>query len=171
MVDKADSQLIRLGRIAGAYGVRGWLHVASDTDPVEGILNYRPWRVHLGGDWVAVDVAEGRRHQHGVVVRISGCDDRSAAQSYIGAEIAVPRTELPALDEGNYYWADLIGADVLTREGVTLGRVDHLMQTGANDVLVVMGERELLIPFIEDDVVLSVDLGGGCITVDWDPEF
>jgi len=170
-VDKADSELIRLGRIAGAYGVRGWVRVASDTDPAEGILNYRPWHVFVDGDRMEIDVTGGRRHQHGVVAKLSGCDDRDAAESYIGAEITVPRAQLPALGEGDYYWSDLIGVSVVTRDGTTLGQVDHLMQTGANDVLVVIGEREILIPFIEDDVVLAVDLDGGRITVDWDPEF
>lgn len=168
---RADNELIRLGHITGAYGVRGWVRVASHTEPAAGILNYRRWRVHVAGDWIEVDVAEGRRHPRGVVARLEGCHDRQAAESYRGAEIAVPRAQLPALGEGDYYWTDLIGASVVTSDGTTLGVVDHLLQTGANDVLVVKGERETLIPFIEDEVVLKVDVDGGRITVDWDPEF
>ena len=170
-MDQADSELIRVGRIAGVYGVRGWIRVQSDTDPVVGILNYRPWRVSVAGDWVEVDVVEGRPHQRGLVVKLGGCDDRDAARRLTGAEIAVTRDQLPALSEVDYYWIDLIGAAVVNVDGTPFGRVSHLTETGANDVLVVQGERERLIPFIEGQVVLDVDVGGRCITVDWDPEF
>jgi 16S rRNA processing protein RimM len=170
-VDPADTELIRMGRIAGAYGVRGWLRVRSDTDPVIGILQYRPWRVRVAGDWIEVDAVEGRPHRDGLVVKLGGCDDRDAARRLSGAEIAVTRGQLPALGEVDYYWIDLIGAAVVNVDGTPLGRVSYLMKTGANDVLVVQGERERLIPFIEGQVVLDVDVGGGRITVDWDPEF
>jgi 16S rRNA processing protein RimM len=170
-VARSDSELIRLGHIAGAYGVRGWVRVASHTDPAAGILDHRVWRIRVDGTWVEVDVTAGRRHPRGVVAKLEGCDDRDTAESYSGAEIAVPRARLPALGEGDYYWTDLIGVSVVTRDGTILGVVDRLMHTGANDVLVVKGERETLIPFVEDQVVLKVDVDGGRITVDWDPEF
>lgn len=163
--------LVRLGRIAGAYGVRGWVRVASDTEPVEGILAYRPWRVRRAGGWAERRVESGRRHQDSLVVKLEGVDDRDAALALTGAEVAVRRTQLESLEERGFYWVDLLGAEVKTRAGEALGRVDHLMATGANDVLVVAGERERLIPFILDQVVLAVDLEAGRITVDWDPEF
>lgn len=168
---RAENDIILLGRIAGAYGVRGWVRVTSDTEPPGGILDYRPWRIRVDGDWVEVDVTAGRPHQRGVVAKLEGCDDRDTADSYGGADIAVPRARLPELGEREYYWNDLVGASVVTRGGDTLGVVDHLMRTGANDVLVVTGEREILIPFIEDEVVLQVDVDGGRITVDWETEF
>jgi 16S rRNA processing protein RimM len=170
-VDPAGTELIRVGQIAGAYGVRGWLRVRSDTDPAIGILNYRPWRLRVAADWIEVEALEGRPHQNGLVVKLGGCDDRDAAGRLSGAEIAVTRDQLPALGEVDYYWVDLIGAEVVNVDGTPFGRVSHLMHTGANDVLVVQGERERLIPFIEGQVVLEVEVGGGRITVDWDPEF
>lgn len=171
MVVKADTELVPMGRITGAYGVRGWVRVASDTEPSSNILDYRPWQVRVGGDWVTHQVVEGRPHGRGLVVKLEGLDDRDAAAGLSGAEIAVSRSALPSPAGWEVYWADLVGAEVVTRAGVALGKVDHLMATGANDVMVVMGERERLIPFLEDQVVTEVDLAAKRITVDWDPEF
>jgi 16S rRNA processing protein RimM len=171
VVVEADSELVPVGRITGAYGVRGWVRVASDTIPPTNILDYRPWRVRVGEDWVTHHVVEGRPHGQGLVVKLDHLNDRDAAAGLAGAEIAVCRSALPGAVGQEFYWADLVGADVVTREGVDLGRVDHMMATGANDVMVVMGERERLIPFLEDQVVTEVDLAAKRITVDWDPEF
>lgn len=170
-MEKAETELVRVGRVAGAFGVRGWVRVVSDTDPSVGILGYRPWRMHLNGAWVEMTATEGRQHPRGVVVKLEGCDDRDAAERYRGAEIAVRRDQLPVLGEREFYWVDLIGATVVTTRGRTLGQVKGLIETGANDVLVVEGDRQRLIPFIDDEVVSNVDLGVGRITVDWDPEF
>ncbi|MDX1513509.1 MAG: ribosome maturation factor RimM [Gammaproteobacteria bacterium] len=166
-----ERNFVRLGLIAGAHGVRGWVRVISDTEPVAGILDYRPWHLRRDGELTKIGISEGRKHTRGVLAKLEGCDDREAAQDLAGAEVGVLRSQLPALDRGDYYWIDLIGATVQTTDGRTLGEVDHLMQTGANDVLVVKGERERLIPFIDGEVVKSVDLGGGAITVHWDPDF
>ena len=111
-------------------------------------------------------------HGKGLVVGLRDYTDRDQARSLIGLEIAVPRAELPAPEEGEYYWADLVGLKVETTEGQILGTVDHLIETGANDVLVVHGEdRERLIPFVADQVIRRVDLAAGLIQVDWDPDF
>ena len=171
MVVKADTELVAVGRITGAYGVRGWVRVASDTEPSTRILDYGPWQLRVGNEWIGFEVLEGRPQGRGLVVKLKGLDDRDAAAHLTGAQIAVIRSALPDLDPGNYYWADLEGAEVVGRDGRSLGRVDHIMATGGNDVLVVVGERERLIPFIENQVVLQVDLEARRITVDWDPEF
>ncbi|MDH3314208.1 MAG: ribosome maturation factor RimM [Gammaproteobacteria bacterium] len=168
---EADIALVRLGRITGVYGVRGWVRVSSDTEPASNILDYRPWRVRIGEEWVTHTAVEGRPHGKGLVVKLEGLDDRDAAAALSGADIAVSRSALPNLGERDYYWVDLVGADVVTREGTGLGQVSQVMATGANDVLVVVGERERLIPFLEGQVVLEVDLAANRITVDWDPEF
>ena len=105
------------------------------------------------------------------VVILEGIADRDAAEALPGVEVAVWRDGLPALAEGEFYWSDLVGLTVATTEGVDLGVVDRMMETGANDVLVVKGERERLIPFLMDDVVRQVDLEAGHMEVDWDPEF
>ena len=160
-----------MGRISGLYGVRGWVKIRSDTVPRERIVEYSPWQVEIEGQWRAMEVAEGRRQGKGVVARLQGCDDRDGAAPLIGAAIAVRREQLPAPEPGEYYWADLEGLAVVTAEGVELGTVDHLFETGANDVLVVRNGRERLIPFIQGQVVLDVDLEAGRMRVDWDPEF
>lgn len=162
---------VTLGRVSGLFGVRGWIKVHSHTEPRENILRYSPWLLRVRGQWAELPVAEGQRHGKAVIARIEGVTDRIAAATLVGAEIAVPRERLPALEEGEYYWSDLQGLRVVTLEGRELGQVDHLLDTGANDVLVVRGERERLIPFLRPDVVQAVDLAGGVIRVDWDPEF
>ena len=116
-------------------------------------------------------MAEGSRHGKGVVARLVGCDDRDQAQSLMGYEIGVYRDQLPETEPGEYYWNDLKGLKVVTLQGESLGIVDHLIETGANDVLVVKGERERLIPFVQDQVVTKVDLDNGEIQVDWDKDF
>jgi 16S rRNA processing protein RimM len=123
------------------------------------------------GDWQERQVAEGSRHGKGVVARLVGCDDRDQAQSLMGYEIGVYRDQLPETEPGEYYWNDLKGLRVVTLQGESLGIVDHLIETGANDVLVVKGERERLIPFVQDQVVTKVDLDNGEIQVDWDKDF
>ena len=168
---KADSRQVSLGRITGVYGVRGWVRVSSDTEPPARILEYRCWQLNVGGRWRDYTAVEGRPHHRGLVVKLDGVNDRDAAAMLTGAEIAVARSELPELAPQEYYWVDLVGAEVVTRDGVPLGRVDHVMATGANDVLVVAGERERMIPFVHDQVVIEVDLEAKRITVDWDPAF
>jgi len=164
-------RLVTLGRIAGVYGVRGWIKVMSATEPPEAILDYSEWRLGSGDKWRTMAVTEGRIHGKGVLAHLAECDDRDAARALIGAEIAVPRSEMPDPGPGRFYWADLQGLAVHTTTGVELGVVDHLMETGANDVLVVVGERERLIPYVWEKIVKAVDLDQGVIVVDWDPEF
>ena len=107
-----------------------------------------------------------------VVAKLAGCNDRDAAEQLVGAEISIRRTQLPATTEpGEFYWTDLVGLRVQTVEGVDLGRIERLFETGANDVIVVQGERERLVPYVWEQVVRDVDLEAGVMHVDWDPEF
>ena len=163
--------LVVIGRISGLYGVRGWVRVYSYTAPRAAILDLTPWTVRRGDGWSPWALAEGREHGKGVVVRLDGIEDRDAAAGLIGADIAVRRDQLPNLDPGEYYWTDLEGLRVRTVDGRDLGIVDHLFETGANDVIVVRGERERLIPFVKGQVVRRIDLSGGEMEVDWDPDF
>lgn len=160
-----------LGKVGGLYGVRGWVRLWSFTDPVENLLDYQELELGQGGRWEAVRLAEGRRQGEALVARFEGCADRDQATLLVGAELAVARDRLPEPADGQFYWADLVGLEVVTTGGVVLGRVDHMMATGANDVLVVKGERERLLPFVPGRFVNEVDLAGGRIVVDWDPEF
>lgn len=158
-----------IGRVAGVYGVRGWVKVFSETEPMENILAYSPWL--LGDDGVPQAVAEGKRHGKGLIVRLKGCDDRDRAAALVGMQIAVRRDQLPPPNADEIYWADLEGLTVETLDGAALGQVDRLFATPANDVLVVRGERERLIPFLWDSVVKDVDFDRGTMRVDWDPDF
>lgn len=169
-------RLIVVGRVAGLFGVRGWLKIVSHTVPFENILHYHPWYLRRGdaatdAPWLKQEIAESRSQDKGVVVRFETHQDRDAAQLMLGAEIAVSRDQLPALRQGEYYWADLVGLKVVTLAGIELGVIDHLMETGSNDVLVVQGERERLIPYIPTQVVHEIDRTQGLMRVDWDPEF
>ncbi|OOG22269.1 ribosome maturation factor RimM [Thioalkalivibrio denitrificans] len=162
---------IILGRISGVFGVQGWVKVFSDTEPREQITRFNPIQLGREGQWREARIEAGRSHGKGVVMKIEGCDDRDAAAALMNSEIAVWRDQLPPLPEGEHYWADLVGLKVLTRDGTPLGVVQDVMQTGANDVIQVQGERERLIPWVLGDVVREVDLEAGIVRVDWDPEF
>jgi 16S rRNA processing protein RimM len=160
-------QQIQVGRVGAAHGVRGWVRVHSDTDPPENILRYRPWQV---GD-KTLTVVEGQRHGKALIVRFDGVEARDAAAALTGTTVSVRRSQLPPPRQDEFYWVDLEGLAVQTPQGVALGTVSHLFATGANDVLVVTGERERLVPFIWGDVVRDVDFARGLVTVDWDPSF
>jgi len=142
--------------------------VFSYTQPREAILDYDRWYLKRKGEWQATAISEGKRHSKSVVVHLEGVDDRDAAAALLDCEIAIERDALPEPENGLYYWADLEGLRVVHRDGTELGRVAYLMETGANDVLVTEGERERLIPFIADKVILDVDLDAGVINVDWE---
>jgi 16S rRNA processing protein RimM len=148
--------------------VRGWVKVFSYTQPREAILNYDSWYLLDQGNWRAAKVLEGKRQGKSVIAHLDGIDDRDLAATLIGSDIAIPREALPEAEEGSYYWADLEGMQVVHRDGTDLGRVAYLMETGANDVLVTEGERERLIPFIAEKVILDVDFDKGVISVDWE---
>jgi 16S rRNA processing protein RimM len=163
--------MVVLGRVSGVYGVRGWVKLVSDTEPREGILHYSPWYLSEGVGWRPLRPVESRPHGKGLIARLERCADRDQAAALVGSEIAVRREQLPALEPDDYYWSDLEGLRVENREGRDLGRVSHLFETGANDVLVVVGERERLIPYLWGQVVLRVDLATGSMVVDWDADF
>ena len=161
-------QPVILGRIVGLFGVRGWVKVHSYTEPREALLDYRDWLLGRDGAWQNVELVEGRQHGKGIVVRLQGVEDRDAAAELLGSEIGVDRDTLPEPEEGHYYWSDLEGLTVENKDGTELGKVAYLMATGANDVLVVDGPAERLIPFVPETVILDVDLAAGVIRVDWE---
>jgi len=157
-----------LGRIAGVFGVKGWVKVLSYSEPREAILDYENWLLKRGDVWQAATVEKGKPHGKSVIAKLANVEDRDAAAELMGFDIAVPRDELPETQAGEYYWTDLEGLQVVHRDGRSLGRVAHLIATGANDVLVVEGDRECLIPFVMEEVILDVDLANGVISVDWE---
>ncbi len=159
-----------MGRITAPFGVKGWVKVQPNTAEPRNLLAYKTWWVDGEGGWRETAIPEARVHGRAVVARVEGCEDRDAAAALRGRQVAVPRTTLPGTKSGEYYWADLIGLAVVNGAGQALGRIAGLLQTGANDVLVVAGERERLIPFIAD-VIRDVDLAAGVVRVEWDADF
>ena len=145
------------------------MKVRSYTEPMNAVLQYQPWT--LDEDSSAVKVLASKLQPKGVIVKLEGIDAIEQARTLIGKTISVPRSQLTDLPDNEYYWADLIGLQVINLEGVELGQVRSLMATGANDVLVVAGEQETLVPFVMEQYIKTVDLPGGKITVDWDPDF
>lgn len=152
--------------MGGAHGIRGWVRLTSYTDPPANLLNYKPWFLHRAAQWQPVEVLATRPRNEGFVVSFAGIDDRDAALAIRGCEIGVPASCFPPAATGEYYWRDLIGLQVVDRGGAVLGTVERLMETGANDVLVVKGERERLIPFVAE-FVTDVLPEQGLLRVDW----
>ena len=163
------SDLVRLGRIAGPHGLKGWVKVWSDTEPRGAILAYQPWLV--GERHEEMRVLESAERGRWIVASLAGVGDRDAALELAGLDIAVRRDQLADPGANRYYWADLLGCTVWTTGGVALGELAAMMETGAHDVMLVRGDRERLIPFVPDRYVRSVDIGSRRIEVDWDPEF
>lgn len=162
---------VTLGRVGAPHGVRGWVRVRSAARPPESILEFDTWLLAGSDGWRAYRLLEGHARPNGIVARLEGVDDREAAAALRHAAIAVPRAALPEPAAGEWYWADLVGLAVETVAGTPLGHVDGLLETGANDVLVVRGERERLIPWLPGRVVLRVEPEAGRLVVDWDPDF
>lgn len=171
MASGADSRRVVLGGISAAHGVQGWVKIVSYTDPPENILRYDNLLVGKSEEWRRLEVEVGRRHGRWMLVKLSGIDDRDAALELVGHELAVYRSELPATAENEYYWVDLIGLRVETTEGDALGQIVRLMESEGQQVLVIEGDRERLIPIIRGQTVREVDLEKGVMRVEWDPEF
>jgi len=167
----SKDELLVMGQIASPFGVKGWVRVNAYTAMADNLLDYSPWYLNLQGGWQATEPVAGRPHGKGLVVQLKECHDRDAAAALTGTDIGVYRSQLPPAGADEYYWSDLIGLQVVTREGQVLGVVDHLFETGANDVMVVKGEQEYLVPYIKEQVIESVDLESRIIRVDWDPDF
>ncbi|HEX4871395.1 MAG TPA: ribosome maturation factor RimM [Nevskiaceae bacterium] len=163
---------VTLGRVAGVFGVRGWVKLQSYTRPIDNLLDYPVW--WLGGDGgYAASWRGGRPQGPGLVAQLVDRDgqwieSRELAERLIGAELQVERDQLPRLPAGQYYWADLLGLEVCNEQGERLGEVDHLTSNGAQDVLAVKEAGALrLIPFVQGPLVKSVDLASRRIVVDW----
>ena len=162
---------VTLGRVSGVFGVKGWLKVQSYTEPRDNVAKFEVWTLRMNGAERVFAVEDGQDHAGSVVAKLQGIDDRERAREWVGAEIVVERAHLPATRADEFYWTDLEGLEVRTTAGVALGTVDHLLATGGNDVLVVSGAEERLIPFVLGTVVKSVDLEAGLIVVDWSPSY
>ncbi len=167
----SNQDLINVGKISGVFGLKGWVKVFSYTEPRENILSYKHWLLKKGSQDKSVKVIGGQLQGKGVVAQIEGVTDRDQALLLMGWDVYITHDQLPTLAKGEYYWTDLVGLDVENLEGFQLGKVDSLFETGANDILLVKGERERALPFIKGQTVISIDVVAGKIVVDWDPDF
>jgi 16S rRNA processing protein RimM len=159
-----------MGRVAAPYAVKGWIKVQPFTEYLDSLLDYPVWHLGRAGRWQPYQVLEAKVHGKHLVASLEAVADRNAAQALAGMEVAVPRDEMPEADEGEYYWDELVGLEVINLAGEDLGRVEGLLETGAHDVLQVAGERQRLIPFTAP-ILVEVDLESGRIVVDWGSDY
>ncbi|MBI5891505.1 MAG: ribosome maturation factor RimM [Nitrosomonadales bacterium] len=164
--------MVVMGKVVAAQGIQGWVKVQTFTEYLDSLLDYDTWYMGNEQTWRPLEVLEANVHGGKVVIaKLQGITDRTAAEKCKGMLIAVPRAELPEQEEGEYYWSDLIGLSVENLAGEKFGTVDSLLETGANDVLVVKGKSgEKLIPFI-DSVIKQVSLKDKTIRVDWQADY
>ena len=156
-----------MGRVRAPHGLKGWIKVQPFTQEKQGLLNYPEWCLGGEGKWQQYRVVESAVHGSMVVAKLEGFDDREAAAELRGKDVAVPRSAMPETGEGEFYWSDLLGMEVRNRDETSLGTVARILETGANTVLVVQGEKEHLVPFIQN-VVVSVDVITRRLIVDWE---
>ncbi|MFD0966116.1 ribosome maturation factor RimM [Seminibacterium arietis] len=167
-----------VGKLGSTYGIRGWLRVYSSTEQAESIFDYQPWFLKIKGKWQPTELESWKHHNHELIVKLKQVNDRETAQTLTNVEIGVDLSVLPILEDGDYYWHDLIGCEVINQQGYVMGKVSEMMETGSNDVLVVrasskdaFGKQERLIPFLYGQVVKRVDPSAKIIEVDWDAGF
>lgn len=186
----SDSDKLVLGGISGVFGVKGWVKVFSETDPLENILSYSPWYVEVNKQWKAFNLLDGKRHGKAVIAQLEGVNDRDKAEDLKRARIAIDPSQLAKTEENEFYWRDLKTCSVVNQAGYEFGLVVDILETGANDVLVIHSKElkesnskskpndksrpkpvEFLIPYIWDSVILKVDLDAALIEVDWEPDY
>lgn len=189
---EAPDELITIGKIVGAFGIKGWVKLKSYTQPEINVMDYSPWQLRTVSRVEALKALLGRENilecdaynqrPQGLVAHLKGVDDRNTAELLVGSELVIDKSRLPPLDENDFYWHQLLGLQVVsefTGSRAMLGEVVDILETGANDVLVVkstgkvqgIDQRERLIPYLPEQFIKQVDLPGGQIVVDWDPEF
>ena len=166
-----SEDIVLVGHVSGLFGVQGWVKVFSYTEPRENIVNYSPWLLKTDKGWTETKLIQGKRQGKGVIASLQGYADPDSSSRLIGCDIGLRREQLPELGKDEYYWNDLIGLQVINQDGIELGRVERLIETGSNDVLVLQGDCERLVPYIKGQVVKQIDLDQKLIRVDWDPDF
>ncbi|MDT9587616.1 MAG: ribosome maturation factor RimM [Candidatus Arsenophonus melophagi] len=169
---------IVLGKIGAAYGILGWLRIFSFTEETKDIFSYQPWFIQRSDQWQQLELEDWKSHNKNFIFKIKNIDNRNTANSINNFEIIIDSTQLTALEGNEYYWKDLIGCHVLTTKGYSLGYVQYLIETGSNDVLVIkanqqdgFGIKDRLVPFLDKQVIKTVDLNAKIIKVEWDPSF
>lgn len=167
---ETQSKYIIVGKIGATYGIMGWLKIQTFTEFGENILEYAPW--YLSGsdnqDFEEITIEDGKPHGNAFIAKFPNINTPEEARLFTGKTINIKRSQLPELSKDEYYWSDLVGLTVKNQHGEVLGTVSYLIETGANDVLVIKGDKEHAIPYLPGSVVLSVDLTKKEIIVDWE---
>ena len=170
-----DAADIIVGRIVGVHGIRGQVKVYSDCRPRESLFQYRQFTARQAGrPDIPLQLLRGQHSGKSMVASFAGIHDRDQALALGGYTLYISRDQLPAARDGEYYWADLIGLRVENRQGITLGHVAELFETGANDILVIKADgtrEEILIPFVRPRYIEAIDLENGVMRVDWEQEW
>lgn len=177
-MSEQQQELVTMARIGRLYGIKGWLKLVSFTDPQDNVLDFGgKFSARINGQWQLLEMDQCKVHGKGLIAHFVGYDDPDLAKGLTGIELSVPQSDLPQLSSEDFYWHELVGMRVETVAGQFLGNVDKMLETGANDVLVVapeqdsMDDRERLIPYLPDRVVMQVSREDRCIKVDWDPDY
>ena len=167
-----DDKKIYLGKITGVHGIKGWLKIQSFSSPPENILNYPSWIINNQGEEDFYSIEQGRKQNNKIVVKLEKIDDRNTAESLINSKIQIQRSDLPKLSNENYYWSDLVGLSVLNSEEKVIGKIESLIETGANDVMVIitLKDERILIPFVMHEIIKEVNVELNYIKIDWSIE-
>jgi len=165
-----NSSVVVVGCFGKTFGIQGWIKIISFTTPRENILKFKPWLVQKNSSWEEVYIENSEEHFDNNVVKLPNCNSPEEAKTFTNLKIGIWREQLPKLKPGEYYWADLLGLTVINKNGINFGEVKEILASGANDVLVVVGKRRRLIPYVSH-VVFAVDLSKRVIQVDWEEDF
>jgi len=174
---EAECEWLVLGEIGRVHGLKGWLKLISFTSPIENILDYSRFQAKVGGRPQELELDEHRRLNKALLVHFKGYDDPETARLLTGTELTIANEKLPPLERGEFYWHQLQDLRVINQHEQVFGRVSHLLETGANDVLVVkadsesIDDRERLIPYLIDSVVIEIDLESQTIRVNWEADY
>jgi len=166
----SDEKKLLVGKINGFFGVQGWIKIFSYTEPRKNILKYQPWYFIDDGTYKAIEMTTGRKQSKTIVAHLKGIDNKDQAVQLIGKSLYIDKDQLPQLDDNEHYWHELVGFRVINKDGIDLGVADYLVDTGSNNVLVIKGNKEYWIPYIEPYLV-SIDKKNRVINVDWDENF
>ena len=164
-----DDKKIYLGKITGVHGIKGWLKVRSFSLPPENILKYPQWIINNQGKEDVYSIEQGRKQKNKIVVKLEKINDRNTAESLINSKIQILRSDLPKLPNENYYWSDLVGLSVLNSEEKVIGKIESLIETGANDVMVINTAKDerVLVPFVMHEIIKEVNVELNYIKIDW----
>jgi len=164
-----DQEKLVIGRVSSPHGIKGWLKILSYTDPVENIFSYKSIFLKKRNNYLPFEIEDYSISGKIIRMKLKGIDDRNHSEEIAECEILINRNDLPEISSDSYYWADLIGFQVIRGDSENIGVLDSFIETGSNDVMVVVGKNNNrnLIPFINRDVIKTVDMKGKVIIVDW----